>query len=195
MYKIIALCGKAGAGKDYNLGQLLKTISNSNEIISCTTRPRRDYEAEGVNYYFLTENDFIKKWNNGEMLETTIFNGWCYGTSLDALNENAINIGVFNPAGIRKILKNKNVDVMVFHIQASDKTRLLRQLNRETAPNVNEIIRRFSTDEEDFKNLNFETYPIWNEDYEDNTQIILDVVAGVWGRDSLIINEKTPYIV
>jgi len=34
------------------------------------------------------------------MLEATIFNNWCYGTSIDNLDINAINIGVFNPEGI-----------------------------------------------------------------------------------------------
>ena len=38
----------------------------------------------------------------------------------------------------------------LFYITATDKTRMLRQLNREGDPNVDEIIRRYKTDKEDF---------------------------------------------
>jgi hypothetical protein len=55
----------------------------------------------------------------------------------------------------------------VFYIVTSDKTRLLRQLNRELCPNVDEIIRRYSTDKKDFENLNFSYTVIPNQIYED----------------------------
>lgn len=48
--------GKAGSGKDTLLKTLLQTSSfnMANPIISCTTRPIRDYEEDGVDYHFLT---------------------------------------------------------------------------------------------------------------------------------------------
>ena len=45
---------------------------------------------------------------------------------------------------------NKDIDLTVIQITATDKVRLIRQLNREFDPDVNEIMRRFKTDEEDF---------------------------------------------
>ena len=55
-YTIIAIMGKAGAGKDTLLKTLLHTapFDTANPIISCTTRPIRDYEQDGVDYHFLT---------------------------------------------------------------------------------------------------------------------------------------------
>jgi guanylate kinase len=84
------------------------------------------------------------------MLEWTRFNNWNYGTSIEELDEDKINIGVFNPYGIYNLSKNPNVKLSIYKINCSDKTRLLRQLNRENNPDVKEIIRRFSADEEDF---------------------------------------------
>ena len=48
--------GKAGSGKDTLLKTLLQTspFNMANPIISCTTRPIRDYEKDGVDYHFLT---------------------------------------------------------------------------------------------------------------------------------------------
>ena len=164
MYKIIALIGEAGSGKDYIMKQVLAAAPDRfNEIISCTTRPMREGEQEGVNYYYLTNEEFYQKRKNNEMLETSCFNSWGYGTSINALSEDKLNIGVFNPDGIRSLLNNSNVEVIVYRVMCKDKTRLLRQLNRENNPNVDEIIRRFGTDKKDFSNLGFEYIKLPNE--------------------------------
>lgn len=168
MYKIIALIGEAGSGKDTIMQGILKRCPTQfHEIISCTTRPIREGEKDGVNYHFLTPNDFTNKVTNNEMLEYTIFNNWFYGTSYDSLQPNTINIGVFNPAGIRSLYQLDDIDLTVYKIACSDKTRMLRQLNREEHPNVNEIVRRYKTDQEDFSALNFCYTEIENEDKED----------------------------
>lgn len=145
--------GKAGSGKDSFVTTLIQGgyIPNSKPIISCTTRPIRENEIDGVNYHYLTNEEFTNQVLNGKMLEATIFNNWCYGTSIDNLDINAINIGVFNPEGIEILQTNQNIDLSVLYLTASDKTRLLRQLMREEEPNCKEIVRRFGTDEKDFR--------------------------------------------
>ena len=101
------------------------------------------------------------------MLEATSFNDWFYGTSYDSLRSDCINIGVFNPDGIRAMSGMPGVEVEVFRIMCSDKVRLLRQLNREENPNVDEIIRRYKTDKEDFYDLEFKYTEVENNDEED----------------------------
>ena len=63
---------------------------------------------------------------NNEMLEYTIFNDWYYGTGLESIDKNKINIGVFNPAGVEDLFYNINIDLRIYYIVASDKIRLLR---------------------------------------------------------------------
>ena len=165
-YKLIALMGKAGSGKDTIMKKMLETYPGLHEIVSCTTRPRRDYEVEGINYYFYSVEEFTKKVINGEMLEATEFNGWFYGTPIEGLSKNFVNIGVFNPAGIEAISGNPDIDMKLFYITARDKTRLLRQLNREGDPDVDEIIRRYDTDKKDFIMVDddFDPWHILNDD-------------------------------
>ena len=172
--KIIALFGKAGAGKDTILNELFNTYGSTlpiNKIISCTTRPPRDYETDGKDYFFHTDEEFLIKVANGTMLEATKFREWFYGTSLDTLHKNKINIGVFNPDGICNLLEtartSKNIDVIAIEIYASDKIRIIRQLNREEEPDCMEICRRFQTDEKDFDDLEFDCQIIRNESIED----------------------------
>lgn len=107
------------------------------------------------------------------MLEYTKFNNWYYGTQISALKEDKINIGVFNLAGVRALLKNPEVEVLVYKIKVSDKERLLRQLTRERNPNVDEIIRRYITDKEDFFNIDFDYIELENETIIDLDDIIV----------------------
>ena len=97
------------------------------------------------------------------MLDWQIFNNWQYGTELKALDENKINIGVFSPRAIRTLLKRKDCNVLAVWVRTTDKERLLRQLNREENPNVREIVRRATTDYEDFDNIEFDYYEVLNE--------------------------------
>ena len=151
-YKIIAIMGKAGSGKDTLLKALLEepVFKDAKPIISCTTRPIRQNETDGIDYHFLTVDEFTEQLIGGEMLEATVFNNWCYGTSIHNLDPNALNIGVFNPEGCETLRENKDVRLSLIYIEATDKTRLLRQLNREQDPDCHEIVRRFGTDEIDF---------------------------------------------
>ena len=115
MFNIIALIGEAGSGKDSIMQNILKKRPlQFNEIISCTTRPMREGEAEGVNYFYLTPEEFAGKVLNGEMLEATSFNDWFYGTSYDSLRSDCTNIGVFNPDGIRAISEIPDINLIVY---------------------------------------------------------------------------------
>lgn len=152
-YKILAIMGKAGSGKDTLLHALLKepVFADAKPIVSCTTRPIRDYEKDGVDYHFLTVDEFQNKVLNEDMIEATIFNNWCYGTAFSNLDKDKLNIGVFNPEGVEQLRYNKDtIKLTLFYVEAEDKVRLLRQLNREEDPDCHEIIRRFGTDEIDF---------------------------------------------
>lgn len=164
-FKVVALVGKSGAGKDY----LMHEIAEENgwhKIVSSTTRPKRDYEHEGVDYHFLTEKEFAA----AHFLETASFNGWHYGTRYEDLDPDRTNIGVFNPTGLKSLAAHDDIDLEIIYVKASAKTRLLRQLHREEDPNVYEIVRRFGTDEADFKDdksfitLGNSYREIWNDD-------------------------------
>ena len=157
-YRVIAICGKSASGKDTLLQRIVNQNPEVHEIISCTTRPSREGEIDGVNYFFLSLEEFAHKDIMGEMLEVSKFRDWYYGTPIDGLNPNLINVGVFNPTGIYSLFKDDRIDLYVVLVQASDKVRLIRSLRREANPDVDEIVRRYSTDKEDF-----ETFSQWYE--------------------------------
>ena len=158
-YKVIALFGPAGSGKDYLLSHLFQTIygkTQLNKIITSTTRPPRPYEADGIHYHFInTADEFMNRENLEKWIEFSCFNNWWYGTSIDALTKDKINVGVFSPNSIKQLLEDDEIDCTPILIWCPDKIRLLRQLKREDSPNCNEICRRFLADSKDFLNLPF----------------------------------------
>lgn len=187
-YKILAIAGKAGSGKDTLLREVCNSEVPINEIISYTTRPIREREEDGVNYHFVSSAEFLDMVFKNKMLEDSNFNGWWYGTSIDALRTDMVNVGVFNPEGIRSLLKCPDVDVYAVYVRAADKIRLMRQLNREEDPNCHEIARRFLADDKDFDNLDFEYKILYNETLADlavNIERLLDIVE-MWQREDKI---------
>ena len=175
---LIAIIGKAGAGKDTVMRHVLDKDRTLNEIVSYTTRPPREGEVEGKDYHFIDVEQFTDLVLNDKMLEASSFNNWFYGTGIDSLDPNKVNIGVFNPEGIESLMLHNNIDLYVFLIEASDKTRLIRQLSREESPDIDEIFRRFKTDYEDFFDLQFHHNFLINEsdnDLDHNATIICGV--------------------
>ena len=186
MYNIVILMGEAGAGKDSMMQEVLHKLAEKghmadvHEIVSCTSRPMREGEAHGINYYYYHPNDFEMKILNDEMLEFTKFNNWWYGTGYDSVrSDGVVNIGVFNPAGVRQLVDRPDCNVKVFWICTCDKNRMLRQLNRESCPDVREIIRRFNADYEDFKDIDFDYFEIPNETMSDFNNGVEEIVCQV----------------
>ena len=184
-YKVIALCGKAGAGKDATLNTLYNVDQETfkpllHKIVGCTTRPKREKEQDGQHYHFLTPEQFGLKVLDGSLLEATSHRDWFYGTAVESLVLSCVNVGVFNPLALNILHEDPRVDLKIYEIAASDKTRMLRQLNREVNPDVDEIVRRYGTDKRDFEEIEFPYETLQNETEEDlwnNVKFLLDVAA------------------
>lgn len=186
-YKIVALFGKAGAGKDYLLWHLTNCIYgrvNFHKIVSNTTRPPREGERDGVNYHFLPSgDDFLSSDRLRKYLEFTCFRDWWYGTSIDNLDINKINIGTFNINGINQLLDCPECNVLPILISAPGKVRLIRQLEREINVDCNEICRRFQTDEKDFLNIPF-SYKVVENNTNEVQPVIHEILTII--RDSMV---------
>lgn len=166
-YKIIALYGKSASGKDTFLKVALDYFKNFHKIINSTTRPPREGEQDGAAYHFLTNEEFTIQVLNCSMFEATLFRDWYYGTNINDLDKNKINIGIFNPVSLDIILKDNRFEVIPIYILTEPKTSLIRSLEREDNPDIDEIIRRYQADKKDFE-IFFTEHPalpdycLWN---------------------------------
>ncbi len=84
---MLVVSSPSGAGKTTLCNGLLQNHANLTMSISVTTRPPREGEKHGVDYYFVSRNEFDKMLKNGELLEAaTVFDNF-YGTPRDAVEK------------------------------------------------------------------------------------------------------------
>ena len=106
---LIVLSAPSGTGKTTLCQQLMAAHPNMTRAITCTTRPPRPGEKDGVDYYFLDAAMFLKRVQAGNFLEHATVHGNSYGTLksevLDKMRQGAdvvLNVDVQGAAAIRK---------------------------------------------------------------------------------------------
>ena len=85
MRNLITISAPSGAGKT-TLCRALQQQTEMNFSVSCTTRDQRDYEVDGVDYYFISDKEFIERMEKGEFAETENVHGCMYGTLKESIN-------------------------------------------------------------------------------------------------------------
>ena len=90
--KLIILSASSGAGKSTICKDLLKKNEDWNFSISATTRPMRENEVDGKDYYFFSKEKFEHKEKFGEFIECEWVHGNRYGTLIEPI-ENTIDKG------------------------------------------------------------------------------------------------------
>ena len=156
----LILVGKAAAGKDFLKNRLL----NSRKFkpgISCTTRPPRHNEEDGVDYHFMTEEQFKSKLEEGSMLEHMVFNDWYYGLTKEEFEQ--ADVMIMSKDGLDVLPKDYRDRCMVIYLDPSRVTRLER-LNDRNDPN-DSIYRRMQTDEEQFAGFKDYDLHVKNDDF------------------------------
>ncbi|MBQ7614699.1 MAG: guanylate kinase [Butyrivibrio sp.] len=159
--KIFLLMGKSTSGKDTIYKKLIADNELSlNKVVPYTTRPMRDGEKDGVQYFFKLEKEYLDLKNAGKIIEErtyhTNYGEWRYFTVDDGqinLEEgNYLVIGTLESyCYIRDYFGKDNVVPLLIDVSA--KIRLERAMHREEKqenPKYDEMCRRFLADEEDF---------------------------------------------
>ncbi|NLL92566.1 MAG: guanylate kinase [Clostridiales bacterium] len=181
MGKIFYLMGKSSSGKDSIYKRIIERNSfNLKPIIGYTTRPIREGEREGVEYYFVDNKKLNEMQLKGIVIErrdyNTVFGIWSYFTADDGqinIMENSyLLIGTLEAyEKIRGYFGEGNV-VPIF-INVDDGIRLKRALEREMlqeTPKYAEMCRRFLVDEKDFSTENKQRCGIMKEFENDDLE-------------------------
>ena len=151
---IVILCGKSASGKDTTLKKLVEKY-NYIPIISTTTRPMREGEKNGVDYNFISKEEFNWKIAKDMFLEyrsyNTLFNDipdtWYYGTEKQKLDPKNIYISILDFDGAREVQKYYGRDnTIIIYISCPDAIRENRAKQRGSFDQT-EWDRRLKDDE------------------------------------------------
>lgn len=99
---MLVLVGPSASGKSAIVKELMKNYGLE-KFITCTTRPMRVGEVDGVDYYFLTEEEFSSLYSNNEFIETVYYNGNYYGTLKKEAADNKVVI--LEPQGLNNFVR------------------------------------------------------------------------------------------
>ena len=179
MGKIFYIMGKSSSGKDsvYRRMEADRDLGLKRLVIY-TTRPIRDGEENGREYFF-TDEDKLKEFRrNGKLIEArtyqTVYGPWTYFTADDG----QVSVGADSYLGIGtlesyiRLREYYGDDVMrPVYIQVEDGERLERALAREKTqeePKYDEMCRRFLADQNDFSEENILKAGIWKRFWNHN---------------------------
>lgn len=161
MRKIYYIMGKSSSGKDTIYKKLMEKMRGKLKTVTgYTTRPMREGETDGVEYFFVTREKYREMKSQGIVIESrdynTVYGVWTYFTADDGQIEleksDYLLIGTLESyKGLRDYYGKEKI--IPLYIEADDGDRLLRAIKREKkqdAPGYEEMCRRFLADQQDF---------------------------------------------
>jgi guanylate kinase len=143
----IAIVGPAATGKDH----LRKRFQDRGFTfgISCTTRPPRDGEKDGRDYYFISDEQFQQFIDDDQFVEWQEFNGWKYGMTKH--DWETCDLMILNAEAVELLPKEYRERLFVFYIDIPESIRRERLAIRNDKDDS--IDRRIKADDEQFRNF------------------------------------------
>lgn len=136
--KIIYFMGKSASGKDTIYRKVKEKLNPSpKEIILYTTRPIRDHEENGREYFFVTDSEIAKMENEGKIIEKrvyhTVYGDWIYATADDGqFDDNSVYMTIGTLESYVPIRAHFGAETMIpVYLEVEDGLRLERAIARE----------------------------------------------------------------
>lgn len=159
---MIVLVGESASGKS-SIEKYLVDNYGYSKVISYTTRSPRPNEIDGLDYHFISVEEFKSLKEQGFFAETAVYNNWYYGTAKEDCTDD--KIAVLTPHGLRQISKVDGITAISFYINVPRRDRLIKILQR--GDDIEEAYRRSLSDVGQFDGIEDEVdYVINNDGYK-----------------------------
>jgi guanylate kinase len=179
---LLVLSGPAGVGKDTVWKAASRSLSSFEKALTCTTRPRRDHETEGVHYHFVSNEDFDALIRNDELLEWAEVHGNRYGVPassvLNRLNGGQDVVCVIDVQGacrIRALFPNA---LLVFLKPPGESHEVLRErIEQRGGVTEAEVALRLKTALWELTQTEIYDYEIVNANVEETARELCEIIA------------------
>lgn len=177
---LIVISGPSGAGKGTICKALLEKHNDLFLSVSATTRQPRKGEVDGVNYYFLTKEQFVQKVEKGDFLEWAEVYGNYYGTPksevekmLDAGKNVILEIDI---QGALKVKENTEDGVFIFILPPSMEELKQRIIGRGSET-PDSLMRRFNSAYQEINYISKYNYGVVNDTVEEAVKKIENIIS------------------
>lgn len=142
---MIIITGASASGKSL-AAKNLELHYGFKKAITTTTRELREGEVDGVDYFFITKEEFEKRLKEGKFVEHTLYNNNYYGCGVDQVADDRVI--VVDPNGLHSFLKLNKENIVTFLLTCSDEVREKRMIGR--GDKKEKIEERLRNDKYDF---------------------------------------------
>ena len=181
MKNFIIISAPSGSGKTSICKRILIQDKSIEFSVSCTTRTKRNQEKNGIDYIFLSQDEFIKKINNKEFVEWEKIHGnFYYGTlrkTLDnAINSNRKLLLELDVKGAKKIMKNYPRNYLSIFIEPPNKDELFKRLKDRGADSISTIKKRMERFDSEMMYKIYFNHVVINNKLNDAVNSILKII-------------------
>lgn len=164
---LVVISGPSGVGKDSVVQGLKKRDPNMHFVVTANTRPRRDEEVEGVDYLFVTKEEFARMIEQGELIEYAVVYNDYKGIpkqqvrkALKSGKDVVMRLDVQGAASVRKLAPEA---VLIF-LTTESEAALVKRLKARKTETVEDLSLRIATARQELKRVSEFDYVIVNAD-------------------------------
>ena len=190
---LVVISGPSGVGK----GTVRKALfempkHNLTYSVSMTTRAKRPGEIDGIDYYFVSREEFLKRASEGKFLEHAEFVGNYYGTPLDKVNERledgqevVLEIEVEGALQVKK----KVPDCVMIFIVPPGKEALYQRLRKRGTESEDVIQQRIEKANREFKLAKYYDYIVVNDEVSKAADRIMAIIRAEHAKTARSIHK------
>jgi|LGOV01.1.fsa_nt_gb guanylate kinase len=147
---MLVLIGASASGKT-EIAKILITNYKFKKLVTYTTRKIREKEVDGVDYHFVSEEEFLNKKSQNGFLETAMYHNTHYGSPKEGAD--FYKVIIVEPKGANSIYKMKIPNTVFIYLETDELIRRVRMLNR--GDSLLDVETRFKEDRKHFKKSKF----------------------------------------
>jgi guanylate kinase len=177
---LIVISGPSGVGKDTVIQRMKERKLPFHFVVTATTRPPRSNEVHGVDYFFVSHDEFAEMINQGELLEYAIVYNDYKGIpkqqvrqALESGKDVVMRIDVQGAATIRELSK----DALMIFLTTQDEEEMVRRLSARKTETPEGLKLRIATARQELKRINEFDYVVVNR--EDQLDEAVDTILAI----------------
>ena len=194
--RLFVISGPSGAGKGTIIGEVLKRCENLFFSVSATTRAPRPGEIDGVNYLFVSKQEFLDRIASGGMLEWTEYQGMYYGTPAapieERLREGFDVLLDIETEGMQNV-KRLRPDAVTIFVYPPSFAVLEQRLRGRKTESEEKILGRLKKGRQESARAGDYDYIVINDDLDTVVQEVMTIIAAEKSDDAAERNTAEAY--
>jgi guanylate kinase len=189
---LFIVSGPSGSGKTTLVKEVIQKVANVKFSVSCTTRKKRPGEVEGVDYRFVSEDEFQDMAKNGRFAEWAVVHGKHYGTpaaELEQAKKSGIDLLLdIDVQGARSVRNKYSSGVYIF-VTPSSLDALRERLVKRMSDDMSEIKKRLDDAKGEMEEAKFYDYIIINDSLDEAIRNLTAIILAERCRKDRVLGQ------